>query len=1234
MPQQSINALDRRLYSAKNDAISSAVTRSTEQTILVSDIISEGPIEGLVGGGTGIYLENDALQTDDQTSMQPEAGVTASFENGETTVTVNPGLGTFKASAGSEGKKFLMVYGVESTSVTMSSITAPTTAWTFEGNPFESGTGAQTRRIPIGGKATLTRTGGSDIETTWAHPTNNNGYTIVDKPANNNRFVSLKLSQSGHVLRGSLGSISTGTPNTAVFTWGAQLNWKMLMSDADRANGVVHTLETGIFLEIASISGNTITLANAYPLPDADNLRFGITAAFLDNDPSGAETVRAEEKYANSGYSFNSGTARQEAMPTLEGVGTSSVALPVSDSALEKNSARIITASGAQASEVDEIKILVNYPNGLYIVSENSGREYPAGAAYKIELSVDHGSGDAYAIVPGNATFNNESVWAHTGQHKSAVQFEMRFSIQDKQPFNGFKIRVTRVTKHDPEDTSVLTGGGGDVGATGSNLQSAARRHKGVYQSVISSAIGIIKDKLSFHHTAMANVSFSSNSFTNVPTRSYLCQGLKVKVPSNYVTREQAGSLTARYTRNSSGVDTETVPQLWDGTFLDDLVYTDNPAWVFYDMLTNDRYGLGDFLKDEDIDKYSLYKISKYCDELVPDGKGGQEPRFRANIYLTKATDSYKVLKDMATIFRGILYWTDATFRPVIDQPTEPVYTFSRSNIIDGSFNYESTGSRTRVNQIMVEWSNPEADYKLEPIIVEDRENQFKTGTVKSEKAVAFGCTSEGQAIRYGRWKLWTAINQTEIVNFATSVNAAFLAPGDVVNIQDEADFNIAFSGRVNSCTSSAITLDRAISSNFSGGYTYTIAVLLPKRTVLLNQDSAVIADSGGGSSTYNRGDQITHATVGGSTTELLNANEDLTRRQIESAYDTSGNLLNLQYITETVLEERTLTTGSTTTSEGRDTIPISSAFSVLPTNGDVWAIKQVDSSGVKTEASYKQYKILAIAEDQDEQYGIVAAEYNPQKFDAVDSEFSLAVPDPLYPPENVEDVPPPRNLRILTTSDPDQKGEEVMIEWDAPLAVGSSGVSTSYEQLKGFKVSQTFQKMGGWSAGSFGAMGGFDLLKDQIDATPEQRSLRYSGVRDGKHTVTVQTVSQKGRTSKKASATIEIRDVFEGDFPRLGGIVKGGYATSDVAVIDSGAQKGSVKFGKTSLVAAPLQDVTKAKRNTEADANSYGLVCTALANNSWPYQENGVDLGYLMLDFSAFDASNGSANALKLITR
>ena len=130
--------------------------------------------------------------------------------------------------------------------------------------------------------------------------------------------------------------------------------------------------------------------------------------------------------------------------------------------------------------------------------------------------------------------------------------------------------------------------------------------------------------------------------------------------------------------------------------------------------------------------------------------KGGVEPRFTANLYLQKAVDVYKVIKDMATIFRGMLYWMDGQITPVIDEPKVPIYNFNRSNVVDGNFNYEFTGAQTRVNQVVVKWNNPNNEFKLEPLFVEDRDNIVKTGKVVKSESVAFGCTSEGQAIRYG----------------------------------------------------------------------------------------------------------------------------------------------------------------------------------------------------------------------------------------------------------------------------------------------------------------------------------------------------------------------------------------------------------------------------------------------------------------------------------------------------
>jgi hypothetical protein len=1217
MPQQSINALDRRLYSRNNDGIANSVSSSNEQTIMVTDLISEGPIAGLVNGGNGIFLNGDSLQSSEQSSFTPPDGMTITLTTNSTTATINPGGNVFNALKGENGTKYLMVYDIYSTSVTASDLTAPTATQVFM---FNGGSGGAITTIPIGGKATLTRTAGDTMAANWAHDTTHASKTIVTKPADGTRFASLKMSKSGHTIIGGLTDVDTSGAQTAKFTWGGGLSWTQLMTEEDMASGVVHTLQIGAFVEIASISGNTITLAaNPGFGNGTTKYAFGITKAVMDNSAEDAETDKLEEKYENSGWSFNTGTLNQPALPTIEGVGTSSVALTAPSGQLEKNTQRVINASGAQGSEIDEVKILINYPSGIYLQSNSSGNVYPAGVGYKIEVAPDTGGTEEFITIPGpsGATYEGVPVWKHSGQFKSAVTFEMRISLLEFKPFRGIKIRITRLTKSDGADNS---GSSKRNGGITPGLTHAKTRHKGTYVSSISSVVGIIKEQLNFPYSSIANVSFSSKSFSSPPTRTYLCQGMKVLVPTNYVTRESNDGLNALYTRNASGAITSN-NQLWNGGFQDEKVYTDNPAWVFYDILTNNRYGLGDYLRSTDIDKYSLYKISKYCDELVPDGKGGTEPRFRANIYLTKATDAFKVLKDMATVFRGILYWSNSQFTPVMDEKKEPVYTFTRANIIDGQFNFESTGDKTRVNQISVDWNNPDAEYKIEPLLVEDRENQIRTGKIKSEKAVAFGCTSEGQAIRYGRWKLWTAINQTEIVNFKTSVNAAFIAPGDIINIQDEADFKIPFSGRVSSATTSNITIDRTISSHFAGGYNYTIAVVLPKRTVLLNQDTATVALVAGGSEVLTRGDEVTSASIGGTATTLLDSNEDTTKQRIESAEDTSGNLLHLQYVEETVIEERVLTTASTTNADGRDTIPIASAFSVLPTSGAMWAIKQVSTStNIPTLSSYKQYKVMNITEESEGALGIVAVEYHPGKFDAVDSEFTTAVIDPLYPPETSTDIPAPIGVRILKTPDPSKGGEEVIIEWDAPLATSTSGISTEYEHVSGYRVFHTF---GDQQEGSD--------IKSGEEVASWRRYLRFDQVSDGIHSVGIQTLAGN-KSSSKTVAQIEVLDSFSGAYPRINGLVKGGYSTSDVAMVNNGSDKGFIKFGTTSYAAAPFRDITIAKRNTQVDSNTYALSCTSLAHANWPNQQDGVDLGYLMMDFSALDAASGSANALKLV--
>tara|TARA_E500000178_G_scaffold352223_1_gene415184 strand:+ start:483 stop:6443 length:5961 start_codon:yes stop_codon:yes gene_type:complete len=1271
------SALDSRSgFRQEYTATNYGASVSQSQHLLVTDVISEGPIGGLVEGGTSVFVNSDPIIARGTSPYIAPAGQTITLTSGSTSATVNLNNTTFQELYTADyGKRYLSMWGAY-----------PGIKATSSAAPVASNKTAQSEgTVTDGWEIALTRTSGTALATSFNAPSNRVAYgevssfNIVDGTVR----ASLKTGTNKKSIAGILTGITGGSNNFTFKSKDKRLLTE-LFADADHNGSTEHTLFLHLYLEIAGISGTTVTLANASPITLTK--RFGITGPQRPTTGTSASSELAKiKKYPGTDFQFNPGTIDQEPLIGIDGVaGTNSVVLNnISSTALEKDTPIIITGTGAQASLIDEVKIVIAYPSGLYSIDEGNGKKFSAAAAYKIELSVDRGGNslDTFEVVPGNGTFGGVPVFTNETWQESAVTFETRVNLEDFQPFANFKIKITRLTKHS------FTEGGGTV-QIGSLQLSGDEDHKIIGAAQIQAVTGIIKEKLNFAYTAYANLKFWSKTFGSMPKRTYECYGLKVKVPSNYVTREEANGISANYKRNVSTGAIESTPQFWDGNFRDELVYTDNPAWVFHDILTNNRYGLGDYLEAGDIDKYSLYKIARHCDELVPDGKGGQEPRFRANIYLTKATDAYKIMKDFATVFRGILYWADSKFFAVIDEKKQPIFNFSRSNVIDGQFSYETTGDKTRINQVVVEWNNPDNEFKLEPLIIEDRENQIKTSKIRTEKAIAFGCTSEGQAIRYGRWKLWTSINQTEVVSFTTSLNASFLTPGDIINIHDDVDYEIPFSGRMSDYSSGtpSITLDRTINSHFSGSHSYIIAVLLPKRTILLNQASATIATSGGDAS-KSRGDEITEATVQGavrtlihSTTGTVNGavnnsknvtmdasnsliavgdtitgagidrtitveavsgtsltlsdpqtladnitltfeNPETTQQNIASAVDTSGDPLNLQYEESTIVEERTLTTGSTTTSDGKDTIPLSSAFSVTPLSGAVWAVKEIPSGETEgTTASYKQYKILSIAEDNNAQFGIVAVEYYESKFDAVDSkEFTVAADDPLYPPERTEEVPAPKNLRILREPLASEPGEEFTLMWDPPDPLSNTGVSEVYENLAEFEITHDVEG-----------------LESPIIRGAETRSEHFKNVPNGFHTFGVRTKSGLGRMSARSIIEVQVNDIFDDDFPRVwGGIVRGGFSSVDVDVSNSGADKGTLRFDSDDFVAAPLHDPQLAKRNTSADANSFSLDLTPLANANYPQQSgpgNAFDWGYAFMDFSKLDASNPNADALKLI--
>ena len=299
---------------------------------------------------------------------------------------------------------------------------------------------------------------------------------------------------------------------------------------------------------------------------------------------------------------------------------------------------------------------------------------------------------------------------------------------------------------------------------------------------------------------------FNASDFGNVPERGYHARGLKIMVPTNYSPNHEGyeGS-PAQYTRNITTGAVGSNYVAWDGNFRGDTdvfdatspnfekVYTNNPAWVFYDIVSNNRYGCGEYINASDIDKYSLFKIARYCDELVPNGEGGTEPRFTANVWFTEQAQAMKVMQDMLSIFRGMMTWQNGQI--VIEQNREksPIAAFNKGNVVGGKFSYQSTRNRFRYNQINVTWNDPKAFYKKTVEIVEDHDNIVETRKIKKKDVVAFGCTSRAQAVRYGKWHLFTDQMETDVVSFTSGIEGQTLKSGDIITVADADRNNLRF---------------------------------------------------------------------------------------------------------------------------------------------------------------------------------------------------------------------------------------------------------------------------------------------------------------------------------------------------------------------------------------------------------------------------------------------------------
>ena len=315
-----------------------------------------------------------------------------------------------------------------------------------------------------------------------------------------------------------------------------------------------------------------------------------------------------------------------------------------------------------------------------------------------------------------------------------------------------------------------------------------------------SSYTEVIDTVFTYPNTALIGVKFDSEYFSNLPTRTYDIMGIKVKIPSNYNPR----------TRQYSGV--------WDGTFKID--WTDNPAWVLYDVVTNKRYGLGNRLGEFGADKWTLYQVAQYCDQLVPDGFGGKEPRFTCNAWLTEQRSAYDVINDICSIFRAMPVWNGQQLTVVMDRPYDPVWTYTNANVEGGEFNYTFSAKKARHNAIQVEYVNKNSSYERMIEYVSDDDSIRKNG-LNVKKITAFGCTSRGQAHRTGLWLLQTEKLETKTVTFTVGTEGLMHIPGDIIRVSDTYYAGTNIGGRVLSVDGKKVTLDREISISGNSYFSY-----------------------------------------------------------------------------------------------------------------------------------------------------------------------------------------------------------------------------------------------------------------------------------------------------------------------------------------------------------------------------------------------------------------------------
>lgn len=399
-------------------------------------------------------------------------------------------------------------------------------------------------------------------------------------------------------------------------------------------------------------------------------------------------------------------------------------------------------------TQLSALRIRLGWPTLL--LQKNNGDKVGTRVEYAIDLSVD---GGPYETVVNGAV-----------DDKTTSLYERSHRVNLPKSSTGWQLRVRRIT---PDSTSV-------------NIVDTMR---------VVAVTEIIDAKLRYVNTALLYVEFDAKQFPNgIPQVVCNPKGRIIRVPDTY------------------DPETRTYSGTWEGVFK--WAWTDNPAWIYYDIILNERFGLGQRIDATQIDKWELYRIAQYCDQLVPDGKGGSgtEPRFRCNVYIQDRNDAWTVLRDLAGIFRGMTYWGDNKMYVLADMPRDVWHIYNHASVVEGKFTFADPSETTRNTSALVNWSDPANHYKDTPEPVYDSDLAMRFDYRQLEMT-AIGCTRQSEANRRGRWALLTN-GIGEVVTFSTGMDVPPV--GEVIGVAANELAGRTIGGRVSAVNGRNITLDRA----------------------------------------------------------------------------------------------------------------------------------------------------------------------------------------------------------------------------------------------------------------------------------------------------------------------------------------------------------------------------------------------------------------------------------------